>query len=312
MRLAGRRPGLAVFAALLAAGLVVGAANQGMHGLSYRAVVASLQAMPARALAAAVLATAIGYAVLVANDLSALCYARAAPPLATTVFASFCGYALGNFIGLGALSGGAARYRIYAAAGLSGPTIARVTVFIAAAFGIGAAETIALGLAFRAHAVAQLCALPCGPLRAAAAAVLGLTIVVLFACRGERRSLRLGRLNVELPGSRLLLAQIAVTTADIAAAALALWVLLPPTAIDFPTFVTIYAAALWLGVISHAPGGLGVFDAALIYTIGSGHSSNAVAAALVAYRAIYFVVPFALAAVLLTGAEIRRSLARCR
>ena len=91
-------------------------------------------------------ATAVSYATLFGYDLSGLRYARARPPLSSVFLASFCGYAIGNAVGLGALSGGAVRYRIYTAAGLSPGQIARVILFISAALGIGLATIAGLGL----------------------------------------------------------------------------------------------------------------------------------------------------------------------
>jgi phosphatidylglycerol lysyltransferase len=113
-----------------------------------------------------------------------------------------------------------------------------------------------------------------------------------------------------LPSSGLVLVQIAVTMVDIVVAAGTLWVLLPASGVDFLTFVVIYTAALSLGVLSHTPGGIGVFDAAVLYGVGTQVSPSAVAAALVTYRAIYFLLPFVLAAVLLAASELRRLLRR--
>ena len=56
---------------------------------------------------AALAVTAVDFVVLFANDFGALRYAGASAPVTSTLLASFCGYALGNFIGFGALSGGA-------------------------------------------------------------------------------------------------------------------------------------------------------------------------------------------------------------
>jgi phosphatidylglycerol lysyltransferase len=297
---------LAVSATSLIGGLALAALYHFLHDLSYRGLIESLASISCRAISAALLATMLSYILLFANDFSALYYARAAPPLGATLLASFCGYALGNFIGLGALSGGAVRYRIYTAAGLSRGKIARITVYIAAAFGIGASETIALGLAFRSREIAQLYAIPYEALRLAAAVVLGATVAVLIGRALGRRALRIGPLAIELPSSRLVLAQIAVTVVDIVLAAGTLWVLLPATVLDFPTFVTIYAAALSLGVLSHAPGGIGAFDAAVLYAVGTQGSPSTIAAALVVYRVIYFLLPFAIAAGLLAAAERQR------
>jgi phosphatidylglycerol lysyltransferase len=113
-----------------------------------------------------------------------------------------------------------------------------------------------------------------------------------------------------LPSSGLVLVQIVVTMVDIVVAAGTLWLLLPATAVDFVSFVVIFSAALSLGVLSHTPGGIGVFDAAVLYAVGSHGSACAVAAALVIFRAIYFLLPFALATVLLAASELRRWLRR--
>jgi phosphatidylglycerol lysyltransferase len=291
-------------------GLAVAALYHLLHDISYRGLIDGLASMSSWVIIAALAATAVDFVVLSANDFGALRYARANPPVTSTLMASFCGYALGNFIGFGALSGGAVRYRIYRAAGVSPGKIARITIYIATAFGIGAAQIIGLGLAFRAREIAQLYGIPYEPLRLIAALILAATAAVLIGCALGRRSFRLGPLTIELPSSGLVLVQIAATMVDIVVAAGTLWVLLPASGVDFPTFVVIYTAALSLGVLSHTPGGIGVFDAAVLYAIGTQGSANAVAAALVIYRAIYYLLPFAIAAVLLAVSELRRLLRR--
>jgi len=301
---------LAVSATISMGGLAVAALCHLLHDVSYRGLIDSLAAMSSWVIVAVLAATAVDFVVLFANDFGALRYARAAPPVTSTLLASFCGYALGNFIGLGALSGGAVRYRIYRAVGVSPGKIARITIYIATAFGIGAAETIGLGLALRAHEVAQLYGIPYESLRLIAVLILAATAAVLIACAFGRQSFRLGPVTIELPSSGLVLVQIAVTMVDIVVASGMLWLLLPATGVDFVAFVVIFTAALSLGVLSHMPGGIGVFDAAVLYAVGTQGSPGAVAAALVTYRAIYFLLPFAIAAVLLAASELRRWLRR--
>jgi len=72
------------------------------------------------------------------------------------LLASVCGFAIGNTVGLGVLSGGAVRHRLYTAAGLSPGQIARVILFISVAFGVGLAAIAALGLVLRADEVSSL------------------------------------------------------------------------------------------------------------------------------------------------------------
>src|SRR5437588_4308462 len=102
--------------------------------------------------------------------------AGARPPLTAVLLASFCGFAIGNSVGLGAFSGGAVRYRLYTAAGLSPGQIARVILFISVAFGVGLATVAALGLVLHAGEVGGLLGASPEPLRAMAAIVLGLAI----------------------------------------------------------------------------------------------------------------------------------------
>ena len=297
-------------AILAVVGIVAAALHSALHGIGLPGVTESLRLLPPGAIAASLAATAVSFAVLLGNDIAALRYAGATPPLRVVALASFCGYALGNVIGFGGLSGGAVRFRLYGAAGVAPGRIARATLFIAVAFGVGASETIALGLVFRAGPIAALCALPVPVLHAVGALLLAAFVGLLTLCAVRPVALRIGPVAIETPRPRLLLAQLVVTMADMALAAAALWFLLPPTAIDFPGFVAIYAAAVGLGVLSHAPGGIGVFDAALLFAVGGSAAPEGVAAALLVYRVIYFGVPFALAVSLMTCVEIRRSLSR--
>ncbi|HXC88992.1 MAG TPA: hypothetical protein VNV18_02405 [Stellaceae bacterium] len=295
-------------AALALAGLAFWGLNRAAAEVSVDALVAALRATPASALLMALAATVASYAALFGYDLSGLRYARARAPLSSVFLASFCGYAIGNAVGFGALSGGAVRYRIYTAAGLSPGQVARVILFISAAIGIGLATIAALGLALCADRVGEMLRTPPAPLLAMAMAALSAAAVFLGFCATRRRALTIGPIAVEPPGPALVLTQIVLTTADVLAASAVLWVLLPPTDIGFVAFVAVFAAAVGLGVLSHIPGGLGVFEVAILYAVGGSAPVSAVAAALLAYRAIYFVLPLSLSAILLAGFETRRFL----
>jgi len=120
--------------------------------------------------------------------------------------------------------------------------------------------------------------------------------------------LRLGPIELAPPGVHVVLVQLGLAAVDILAAATALWILLPAAGISFIAFAAVYATALTLGVLSHVPGGLGVFEVAILYAIGNKAPPSAVAAALVIYRAIYFLLPVLVATLLLAGFEARRAL----
>src|SRR6516225_8805192 len=180
-------------------------------GISFDALVAALRATSPTALLGSLAATFLSFAALLGYDLSGLRYAGARPPFTAAFLASFCGFAIGNTVGLGAFSGGAVRYRLYSAAGLSPGQIARIILFIAIAFGIGLATITALGLVLRADEVSRLLGAPAVPLRSAAAVILALAIVFLSFCAVRRRPLRLGPVDFTPPGAPLVLTQIGLT-----------------------------------------------------------------------------------------------------
>jgi phosphatidylglycerol lysyltransferase len=302
------RPLLVALATLALGALVLWAVAKATAQIDFHLLVSALWATPATNIAAAVAATALSYLSLVGYDVCGLRYARAHAPLRTILLASFCGFAIGNSVGLGAFSGGAVRFRLYAAAGLSPGEIARVVLFISVAIGVGLAAITGLGLVLHATEVSPLLGASPELLRALAAILLFLVVGFLVICATRQAPLRRGLINIEPPRVTLMLVQIVLTTIDVVAAATVLWMLLPSAGISFLAFTAIYATALSLGALSHIPGGLGVFDLAILYTVGGHTPASAVAAALVAYRAIYYLVPLLSSTVLLASFELRRSL----
>ena len=109
-----RRPLIAI--AAIAFGMVLWGLQKASAGISFDAMVAALLATSPTALLGSLAATCLSFIALLGYDLSGLRYAGARPPLTAVLLASFCGFAIGNTVGLGAFSGGAVRYRLYSAA----------------------------------------------------------------------------------------------------------------------------------------------------------------------------------------------------
>lgn len=274
---------------------------EALHGLTrelhYAAIVSAIRETTPAQQWLAILATALSYAALTGYDWSALRYVGAVLPYPVIAQTSFIAYALGNTMGIGVLTGGAVRMRMYGAAGVEAGAISRAIAFDAVAFGFGITVVGALALLWGATAVAPVAHLPAGWLRVIAGVVVGAAAVLLWYCR-EARTLRLLGLTVPLPSLRVATQQLAISAFDLTTSAAVLWVLLPD-AVSFPVFVGFYAIATVLGVISHVPGGLGVFEAIMLVALGSHVPTEALAGALVLYRLIYYVLPLALALALL-------------
>ncbi len=116
--------------------------------------------------------------------------------------------------------------------------------------------------------------------------------------------LRFKRFEVPVPRPRIAFAQLGVACADLLCAVAVLYVLLPAQAsIGFAAFAGVYLLALTAGAASNVPGGIGVFEFVLLLLL-PGVPQDRLLGALVAYRAIYYFAPFALALVLLGVHEL--------
>ncbi|KAA2211718.1 bifunctional lysylphosphatidylglycerol flippase/synthetase MprF [Teichococcus oryzae] len=306
-RLRVLRPWLFVGVGLVMAALAATALNALSRELDYAAVTAAFSGRSSGIIAAAVLATAVSFLAMTGYDLSALRHiVPGAVPPRIGMLAAFCGFALSNSVGVGAFTGSAVRWRIYSAAGLDPTRIARVLVFVTASFVIGLYAVAALGLLYAAGPMAGWFGLPASLLRLLALGLLG--ILAGLAVLGRlRRGIHFGRFALRVPPARLILWQGLVSLVDIGAAATVLWLLLPPGAVDLPSFMALYAVAIAVGAASHLPGGIGVFEAVVLLAFRHADVPLAeVAAALVLYRVIYFALPLALAILLLAGFEVSR------
>jgi phosphatidylglycerol lysyltransferase len=300
---------------LLAAGVIALAvllafAFKGLwQEISYDQVVAAVRGVDPSDLALALLATAVSYLALSGYDHSSLRYVGASVPYRIVAQTSFIAYALTNTIGLGVFTGGAVRMRLYGAAGVEAGLISRAIAFNAVAFGLGVGTVGALGVLWDAQALAPLVHVPAWLLSTGAWLVLAMIGALLVWCRDGRERRLFGRLRLRLPQASLALRQLLWSVLDILAAGAVLWVLLPDGAVGFPVFIGFYAAALVLGVISHVPGGLGVFEAVMLVALGGRVPGGALAGALVLYRLVYYVLPLALAMLLMMLHELRSGIA---
>ena len=283
-----------------------------LREVRYADVMAAVTATSDTDIAAALVATAASYLALTAYDASSLRYAGVKVARATVLLTSFVAYALSNTVGLGPLSGGAVRMRLYAAAGLEPPQIAQVIAFNTAAFGFGMLVFGSLGLLWAAADVAPLLHVSGGLLRAAAAAMLAAIAAFLWAC-SRRRSVALGwrrwSWSLRLPPLGLAGSQLAISVVELCASATALWFLLPHGHIALATFIAFYAIAITASVISHVPGGVGVFEAVMLLATGSDMPSNVMLGALLLYRGIYYLLPLVLATGALILYELRSGVA---
>ena len=170
-------------------------------------VMRQMAAEPLQNLLLALLATVVSYVVLTGYDLSAMKYAEVKIRRSTVLLTSFIAYALGNTVGLGVLTGGAVRMRLYTAAGVETNKVAQVIAFNASAFTFGTAAFGAAGLLWGAEGVAELAHMPAWLLRVIAAAVL-CAVLGFVALSVQRREVLIAcRWKLRLPPAQLAVQQ---------------------------------------------------------------------------------------------------------
>jgi glycosyltransferase 2 family protein len=259
-------------------------------------------------LALAWLLTMVSYTLLTGYDALALRQVRARIPYRTTALASFTSYAISFTLGFPLLTAGAVRYWIYAPRGLPATKVAALTVIAGSTFLLGMGAVVGAGLVFRADAISELNRLAVSINRLIGLVVLGVIVAYLVYAALGRRHLRLFGWRLELPSFPVSLGQILLGIGDVCCAAGVLYVLLPEGySVEFPTFAAVYAFACILGIVSHAPGGLGVFEATILLAFWRLPYEGMIGALLL-FRICYYVVPFCIALAVLAGVEIRTRL----
>ncbi len=271
----------------------------------YEDIVAEIADMSPVRLLLALVATSASYLALTGYDASALRYAGATVRTSTVMLTAFISYALSNTVGLGMLTGGAVRLRLYSAAGVEAQQVAQAVGFNAVAFGVGMTTFGAIGLGWDAADLADTVGVPALLLQGVAVVVLMTVCAFIVLCH-RRRDVQIHQhWQVQLPPAGLVVRQLFISALDLSFAAAALWCLLPEGAVALPSFVAFYVVGIALGVVSHVPGGLGVFEAVILLACAGRVPAEQVAGALVLYRVIYYLLPLGVAVLLLAAYELR-------
>jgi uncharacterized membrane protein YbhN (UPF0104 family) len=269
-------------------------------------VVAALRAKSVREVAIAGGFVLAGYVTLTLYDFFALrTIGRNAVPYRIAALAGFTSYAIGHNLGATVFTGGAIRFRIYSAWGLSIIDVAKIAFVTGLTFWLGNAFLLGFGMSYAPVAASAVNQLPAWVNRGIGLS--GLMFIVGYLIWLMPRPRVVGRSDwrIVLPGLRLTVVQIGIGVLDLTLGALAMYMLLPDRlSIDFITLLVIFVTATLLGFLSHAPGSLGVFEAAMLVGLPQFQKEGLLASLLI-FRLLYFVFPLFLAALLLSLRELR-------
>ncbi|MBC7993732.1 MAG: UPF0104 family protein [Rhizobacter sp.] len=294
-----RRIGTVAFFVLVAV-LLFSQARQ----IEWAEVGAAMRTYPLTTLLAAAALAALSHALYSGIDLFGRHWTQHALPLRQVVPLTFVCYAFN--LNLGSLVGGfAMRYRLYSRLGLPADTITRVVGmslvtnwlgYLVLAGAVFATQTITPPEGWKIGAVA---------LQGLGVVLLLVAVAYLLACTfsaGRRVSLR-GH-EFTLPSARFAVLQLVLSGTNWAVIGGVLYVLLQGR-VDYPVVLGTLLVAAVAGVLAHIPAGLGVLEAVFIALLGTQVPRHELLGALLAYRALYYLLPLILATVMYLLMEAR-------
>ena len=263
--------------------------------ISWHDVKMDLAATPAWKLGAGLAFTALSFLAISGYDVLAIRRLGGSKiPAHIAALTGAAGFAVSNLFGFSWLTGGILRSRVYARYGIETTGIAALIGAIWYSLTLAIAILLSIFLTFQLVQPGATFSMP-GQLQTVSGIAIALAVAgTLFAVwrRHPDEPLRVGVWTFPLPTFPQTIRQILLSFGDLVGASLALYILLPSDlGTGFATFFIVYVAAIGLGVASHAPGGVGVFEATMMAGLGAGGRSDVLAALLV-YRMVYYVVPF--------------------
>ncbi|MCF2148489.1 lysylphosphatidylglycerol synthase domain-containing protein [Desmonostoc muscorum LEGE 12446] len=294
------------FFGLLLLALSLWAIAHELHEYNYRDILNSLAAIPKSRLSWAIWLTALGYLVMIGYDILGFNYINRSLSWNKIAFTNFISSTFSNTIGFALLTGSAIRYRFYANWGVSAVAIAQVIAFANFTFWLGMFATAGLIFITNPLTIPPQLHLPFTTVRPIGVIFLLLIAIYVLGSILIKQPLIIRQQEFRFPSLPISLAQITISSLDWILAAAVLFAILPNnTPLSYLDFLGIYLLAMFAGVVSNVPGGLGVFETVVLLFLSSKISAAAVLGSLLAYRGIYYFLPLLIAAALLGIYEIK-------
>lgn len=222
----------------------------------------------------------------------------------TVMATTFVSYAFN--LNLGSLVGGLAfRFRLYSRLGLANARIARIIGISMLTNWLGYLVLTGLLFLLVPLDVPDDWRIAGQGVRALGAGLLAAAVAYLLACFfSKRRLIMLRGHELVLPHGRMALLQLAMSCTNWMLMGGMVWVLLQQR-VDYPTVLGVLLIAAIAGVITHVPAGLGVLEAVFVALLSPAIPAGELLGALLLYRAMYYLVPLAVATAMHLGMEAR-------
>lgn len=273
-------------------------------------VVASLHGIAPVYMAGSLLLTILGYGALVGYDFLSLRIARHPITVRRMWSASFISHAVQNSAPVSILAGGGVRYRLFKRLGVSGSETAAVVAGNVLTFVIGLFAVAGLSFVIAPVPVPPSFHLPIRSLQPVGFVFLGIVVAALVLAERGVASVKVWKWTLDLPTGSLLREQLGVSVADWLLSSTALYVLMIAAGpISYLQFLSGFLLAQIVTQVVPLPGGIGVFEAAILLLRPPGVDATVTTAALLVYRVVYYLIPlfFATAILALEASHRKRN-----
>lgn len=276
--------------------LALGVLHNILRDYHYHQITKELSEIPGQDLYLAIALTLLNYVVLTGYDWLALKYIKRPLDYSRVALTSFISYAFSQNLGFGILTGGSLRYRMYSAWGISGLEITNIVAFCALTFWMGIFAVGGIVFTVIPLTLPTTLHLPFNSAWPIGVLFLIISVGYLLWSLLANKPLVIKHWEFAVPPARIAIGQFVIASLDWSLAGAVLFVLLPPSqSLSYFGLLGIFILAQIVGLISHVPGGLGVFEAMVLFALTPELPAAKVLGSLLAFRAIYYLMPLALA-----------------
>ncbi|MGX9178600.1 lysylphosphatidylglycerol synthase domain-containing protein [Mesorhizobium sp. BHbdii] len=267
-----------------------------LRGISLDDVWDGIVAIPARGWMLAALSSVIAYASLAGYDHIALLHIGKKVSWLFVTFCSFTTYALSHNIGGSVFSGAVIRYRAYGTRGLTGKDVGVLVAICWITFVLSTILVSGLVLVFEPEIIDRFSGAPHhGLTMAAGVAMLLLVAAYVFGSWLHLRPLKIGSFQIHYPALPIVARQLLMGPIELLAAAAIIYFALPAAGNPgYFVVLGVFLVSFSVAQISHAPGGLGVFEVVFLAGL-SRMDPVGVLAALLVFRLFYLIIPLVIA-----------------
>ncbi len=279
-----------------------------LRDYKYHDLIRHAREIPARRIAIAIGLTACSYLALTGYDALGFFYIRRRLSYIKVALASFVGYAFSHNLGFATVTGSAVRFRLYSFWGLTALEVAKVVALCGITFWLGFLALSGIAFLIQPVPLPSEFHLPFDSVRLLGILFLVVLLAYLIWCGLAKKPLRIHEWEFPPPPLWLSASEIVVSGIDWGMAAGVFFVLLPASHdVSYPLLLSIFLLAQTIGLVSHVPGGLGVFETLAILFLKPMIPMEGIVGALLMYRMIYYLMPFGAAIILLLIHEVSRN-----